>query len=906
MLNFFKKKEIDCQDMKSLTQAFAKQRAKQIVSKTVSYDLVLILKEGSKYEGKVQVTFEVTKLYKNNIYIDYSGDKIVGLKINRHPIKIVEWNGKFLKLKYNYLIDNGVNMVEIQFKNKYSNNGCGLHSYIDPKDQNQYLYSQCEAYYCNMIFPNFDQPDIKARLLLTVIIPKHWKFIANESAKSSVETNEFKKIEFNPTAYISTYLYAFIAGPYYQIDFDFEDNNMNHLNCDIPMSLYCTQTRKQSLQKQKDFIFDVTCNGINFFEKFFQYKYPFTKYDQIFCPEFNSGAMENVGAVTFNDKFLFQEEVDIQKLSSFANTIIHELAHMWFGNLVTMKWWNDLWLNESFADFISHFCLSKISINKFESIRENIWLQFNFRKSWGYREDQLPTTHPIAGKVPNTDVARTIFDGITYSKGASTIKQLLFVIGEEIFSQSLATYFGKNAFSNATLEDFMQSLSMTYLKVKKMDFDFRSWQKMHIQAAGLNVVEPYFDPETSQTTLTIVQSCALQSHLSLRRHKMKICFFDDNATMHDQTIYVLPQIDTIIKYKYPFRIRAVLLNFEDHAFVKVALDKESLSFFKKNLHYIHDDLTRTLIWRSIFEMVRDARISSDEYLEIFKKIIVNERTDSIVINQFMYMKAVLFNYTPPQYLVKYSEDMFNFIQQYMRENLYSKNKIIALRQIITSFVKAKDSIDLIESSYLQQIKQLKSPKGLNVLAKVGLRTSNVVSLIHSSNFHSREQKRKFYENCLFSNNNLFNQTISQRCLIQDYTLQECQYLWETFIQHPQLKSLKVQEVAMSAFNLQNQYPKFTDEWFDSIEKVFQKQTKEYASLFFDQLFPRDENISFICDRLRFLLKKVEKNQKQTKQQSEYGFLLIKKLKVAIDDIERKIKAHKKFIQDEQNKMKPSL
>lgn len=256
---------------------------------------------------------------------------------------------------------------------------------------------------------------------------------------------------FPATKLLPTYLFCYVAGEYLELKLE-ENRTYNG----IPMSLYCIESLFEYMKELAPFIFEITIESMRFFESFFGYKFAFNKYDQIFAHEYKWGAMENAGIVTFNDLYIFKEKVSTERKLALANTISHELAHHWFGNLVTMKWWDDLWLNESFADFISHFCLEKIKGNVTTLKYESSMASFLQRKGWGYHEDMMITTHPIRGAVANTSVADSIFDGITYSKGAATMKQLLFLMKEDNFSKALSEYFHKYEWSNATIGDFLE------------------------------------------------------------------------------------------------------------------------------------------------------------------------------------------------------------------------------------------------------------------------------------------------------------------------------------------------------------------------------------------------------------------------------------------------------------------
>lgn len=334
----------------------------------ITYTLFLKLKKGATYDGQVIVNFHLSKV-SPNLFFDFSGTTISSIIINEKKLSTQDSyeslrDRRFLQLPESNLLI-GKNQVEITFSNLYSNDGLGLHSFTDT-DGKQYIYSQCETYAANKIFPCFDQPDLKATLTLTMAVPKDWITIANEpisnqnsqcpnlaSFMTAQEEPDYHITSFLTTPKISTYLYVFCAGPFQEI-------KCTNLYRSIPMSCYCRESLLTYLKDQADEIFEVTREVLRFYESFFSYPYPFSKYDSVFCPEFKFGAMENPGAVTFNDRIIWREKVTVDRNMLRVLVIAHEASHHWFGDLVTMKWWNDLWLNESFADFIAHFCLFKI------------------------------------------------------------------------------------------------------------------------------------------------------------------------------------------------------------------------------------------------------------------------------------------------------------------------------------------------------------------------------------------------------------------------------------------------------------------------------------------------------------------------------------------------------------------
>ena len=399
---------------------------------------------------------------------------------------------------------------------------------------------------------------------------------------------------------------------------------------------------------------------MKFFESFFGYKFAFNKYDQVFAHEYKWGAMENAGVVTFNDLYLFKEKVSTERMLSFANTISHELAHHWFGNLVTMKWWDDLWLNESFADFISHFCLEKIKANCTTITYESSMASFVQRKGWGYHEDQMITTHPIRGPVVNTSVAESIFDGITYSKGAATMKQLLFKMTEQRFSKALAAYFHKFEWSNATIDDFLGEMQKEFA-IK--DFTLVDWRKMWLDVPSHNVIEATWDPEdrSPNAKITITQTPFTPDHPTLRFHLIKVGLFKENCEADVIEVLVRPQAETVAEYDGSKGYKAVLLNFEDHTFVKNNIDRKSLEFFTQHINNINDLLSRTLIWRSFFEMVKEAKMTSHQFVDVVVKRLAHESSDSIFERQFDFINASINTYTPIPLRTDLSAAMFKFI-----------------------------------------------------------------------------------------------------------------------------------------------------------------------------------------------------------------------------------------------------
>lgn len=434
---------------------------------------------------------------------------MLSLSINGKPVDKIEYDGSFVQLPKELLLV-GKNTTVIHWRTKYDIDGNGCVSFVDV-DGKQYIYTQFEPYYCNRVLPLFDQPDLKARMSLNIIAPKEWKVLSNEKpiergdfnaegylkhvknadAKLAdfIKGSEGQQMALHPeTKILPNYLFCFVAGEY------------SELVCPnpykgIPMSLYCIESLIKHLETLAPFVWEVTIEAMKFYEQYFGYPFSFNKYEQVFVHEYKWGAMENAGIVTFNDLYVWKEKVSNERMLGLANTITHELAHHWFGNLVTMKWWDDLWLNESFADFISHYCLEKIKPSITTLKYDSSMASFSNRKGWGYTEDQMVTTHPIAGSVANTLVAESIFDGITYSKGAATMKQLMFVMTEEKFGKALSEYFHKFEWKNTVLSDFIAAMQHHF---HNDQFKLEEWKHVWLEKACLDQIEPRWDHHCCQ------------------------------------------------------------------------------------------------------------------------------------------------------------------------------------------------------------------------------------------------------------------------------------------------------------------------------------------------------------------------------------------------------------------------
>ncbi|WP_289008044.1 aminopeptidase N [uncultured Thermomonospora sp.] len=488
---------------------------------------------------------------------------------------------------------------------RYSRSGEGLHRFVDPVDQKVYLYTQFETADAHRMFACFDQPDLKAAFQLSVTAPEDWQVVTNEAASSTERTGDGKaRWVFPPTPRISTYITALVAGPYHAV----RDEYRRADGSVIPLGVFCRASLAEHLDA--DAIFEVTRQGFEFFERVFARRYPFGKYDQLFVPEFNAGAMENAGCVTFLEDYVFRSRVTDAAYERRAETILHEMAHMWFGDLVTMRWWDDLWLNESFATYMSVLCQA-------EATRwTGSWTTFaNLMKAWAYRQDQLPSTHPISADIPDIRAVEVNFDGITYAKGASVLKQLVAYVGRENFLEGVRRYFDRHAWGNTVLGDLLEALEETSGR------DLTSWSKEWLETAEVNTLRPDYqvDADGVFTSFAVLQE-AKPDHPTLRSHRIAIGLYDRTERgivrrkrVELDVVGARTEVPELVGERRP---DLVLVNDDDLTYAKIRLDEHSLRTLIEGIGDIADSLPRALCWSAAWDMTRDAEMATRDYVRL--------------------------------------------------------------------------------------------------------------------------------------------------------------------------------------------------------------------------------------------------------------------------------------------------
>ncbi|WP_329579905.1 aminopeptidase N [Kitasatospora sp. NBC_01250] len=524
----------------------------------------------------------------------------------------------------------------------YTNTGEGLHRFVDPVDGETYLYSQFEVPDARRVFASFEQPDLKASFTFTVTAPRGWVVVSNSPTPRPSGDGDTQVWSFSPTGRISSYITAIIAGPYVGVFDSFTDGDQV-----VPLGIYCRPSLREFLDAEA--IFDVTRQGFTYFQEKFDFAYPFEKYDQLFVPEFNAGAMENAGAVTFRDQYVFRSKVTDASYEARATTILHELAHMWFGNLVTMEWWNDLWLNESFATYAEMVSLVEPTGTKWP----NGWTTFaNQMKTWAYRQDQLPSTHPIMAEINDLEDVQVNFDGITYAKGASVLKQLVAYVGQDAFFEGVRAYFKQHAWGNTTLADLLGALE------KASGRDLRAWSKAWLETAGINILRPEIETDADGviTSFAVRQEApalpaGAKGSAALRPHRIAIGCYELTEGKLVRTDRVELDVDgeltAVPQLTGRARPSVVLLNDDDLSYAKLRLDADSLAVVTEHLGAFAEPLPRALVWAAAWDMTRDGELPTRDYLALAVAGLPEESDIGVVQSVHRQAKLALELYADP-------------------------------------------------------------------------------------------------------------------------------------------------------------------------------------------------------------------------------------------------------------------
>ncbi len=608
----------------NLTRVEAQQRA--AVVQTERYEVTLDLTRGAELFGAT-TTVHFSGTPGADTFIDLIADTVHQVTLNGRELNPAE---VFADSRVTLPSLEAQNTLTIVSDQRYMNTGEGLHRFQDPADGEVYLYSQFEVPDSRRMFAVFEQPDLKATFQFTVIAPSRWQVVSNqptpdpephgtiENALGTGATEEVAIWRFEPTPIMSSYITALIAGPYRVVRSELTSKDGRV----IPLGVFCRESLGQYLDA--DYIFEKTRQGFEFFENEFDYPYPFDKYDQLFVPEYNMGAMENIGAVTFTEAYVFRSQVTDAMRERRVITILHELAHMWFGDLVTMRWWNDLWLNESFAEYMSTLGVAEATE------WSDCWTTFvASEKSWAYRQDQLPSTHPIVAEIRDLEDVMVNFDGITYAKGASVLKQLVAWVGRAPFMRGVHDYFVKHEYANTELPDLLGELEA------QSGRNLSDWSKKWLETAGVNTLRPEFtvDDNGAFRDFSIVQT-AHPDYPTLRPHRIAVGLY----SLHGSSLTRVRRIELDVdgpRTEVP-ELRGVaqpdllLLNDDDLTYAKIRLDERSLATATAHLGDLEDSLARSLVWGTLWDQTRDGEIPATQFVNTVLAHIHRETNSTVL------------------------------------------------------------------------------------------------------------------------------------------------------------------------------------------------------------------------------------------------------------------------------------
>jgi aminopeptidase N len=614
----------------NLTRMEAQERAALL--SVASYDVALDLTTGPE-------TFRST----TTVRFSASGGTSTFIDAITRTVHRVTLNGRDLDVQ---AVSDGVrilldgleehNELVVDADMIYTNTGEGLHRFVDPVDQEVYLYSQFEVPDSRRMYAVFEQPDLKAEFTFHVTAPAEWAVVSN-SPTPEPEHDTWGKAtwHFEPTPRISSYITALIAGPYQVV----RDELVSSSGRTIPLGVFARKSLFTHLDA--DYVFEKTKQGFAYYEEKFGYPYPFAKYDQLFVPEFNAGAMENAGAVTFTETYVFRSKVTDAIRERRVVTILHELAHMWFGDLVTMRWWNDLWLNESFAEWASTIATAEATE------WTEAWTTFQaMEKSWAYKQDQLPSTHPIVATINDLEDVQVNFDGITYAKGGSVLKQLAAWVGVDAFFQGVGAYFQKHAYGNTELKDLLVELEAA--SGRELD----EWSKLWLETAGVNTLRPEIetDADGAITAFGILQT-AHPDHPTIRPHRLAVGFYslDEGRLVRTHRIELdvageRTDVPELVGLAQP---DLVLLNDDDLAYAKIRMDERSLATAIGHLAAIEDPLARSIVWGAAWDSARDAEMPARDYVRLVLGNIATETESTTVRTTLTQLLQVARTYVDP-------------------------------------------------------------------------------------------------------------------------------------------------------------------------------------------------------------------------------------------------------------------
>jgi aminopeptidase N len=674
----------------NLTRDEARQRSQLISTRT--YDVSLDLTCGPRTFRTVTTVHFDSRETGAETFIDLVAESV----------ESVELNGTALDPGTHYA-DGRLRLPDLQQHNVltvdatgvYMNTGEGLHRFVDPADGEVYLYTQFEVPDSRRVFAVFEQPDLKAQFTFHVVAPSHWQVVSNQPTPEPVPAPEAAAVDlvsaarwdFAATPKLSSYVTALVAGPY-----DVVRDEVQTRAGTVPLGVFCRKSLRSHLDA--DNILDCTKAGFAFFEEEFDQAYPFEKYDQIFTPEYNMGAMENAGAVTIVEQYVFRSKVSEALVERRALTILHELAHMWFGDLVTMQWWDDLWLNESFAEWASTTCQAEATH------WTQAWTTFaTSEKAWAYRQDQLSSTHPVAADMVDLDAVEVNFDGITYAKGASVLKQLVAYVGRDAFRDGLRAYFTRHAWGNTTLQDLLVELEQTSGR------DLQSWPRLWLETAGVTTLTPELVVQDGVITAAAIRQTAPEDHPTLRPHRLAVGCYDlvDGALRRSERLELdvdgeLTEVPGLLGRAMP---DLLLVNDDDLAYAKIRLDEHSLATALADPRALADSLPRALVLGAAWDMTRDAQLPAGDYVRLVQRAVPGETDSTLLRTLLQQVTVAALSYTAPAHRAEVVRELTSSLREAAWAAPAGSDAQLQLVSAWASFAHEKCDVDRVRSLLTQ-------------------------------------------------------------------------------------------------------------------------------------------------------------------------------------------------------------
>ena len=818
----------------NLTRVEAQERAANL--SVESYLVELDLSDDPKTFGS-KTTVRFSAKAGSSTFIDAITDSVQTITLNGQSLD-PKTHSDNIRIELPELAES--NLLVVEARGKYSNSGEGLHRFVDPVDNEVYLYTQFEVPDSRRMFAVFEQPDLKATFEFHITANANWQVISNSTTPAAESLGNGKALwKFAPTPRMSSYITALIAGPYKV----WTDELTSSDGRKIPLGVFCRGSLAQYMDA--DYIFEKTKAGFEFFEKLFDYPYPFEKYDQLWVPDFNAGAMENAGAVTFTENYVFRSAVTDATRERRVVTILHELAHMWFGDLVTMRWWNDLWLNESFAEYVSTLATAETSEWK------EAWTTFAaLEKNWAYRQDQLPSTHPIVATINDLEDVQVNFDGITYAKGASVLKQLVAWVGREAFFKGVASYFKKHQWKNTELTDLLVELE------KESGRELTSWSKLWLETAGVNTLKPKIETKDGTITSFVIEQTPQEGHDYLRPHRMGVGLFNlqDGKLKRVESIELdvagkETKVDQLIGKKLP---DLVLLNDGDLAYAKIRLDDASRKVALANLSDIEDSLARTLVWTAAWDATRDGEAPASEFVKLVLRHIAAETESTTVTTLLRQLVTTGVLYVKESNREQTLSEIASGLMELTEAAKPGSDNQLQFAKFVPQFARTNQQLDWLEAV----LSGSKKIAGLEV--DQDLRWELLTGLVIGDRAGEAEIAKE-----LERDNTANGQKFAAACRAAIPTEAAKQAAWHTLTETEDYSNTLVNSASL-AFGRVNDLAllkPFADKYHEVALKIWNSRTYHIAAYLLTNLYPVQLASQELADRTKALIDKAEIKEK---------------------------------------------